>query len=156
MDAALLVLHDKIKKENDVKKVKEEVRTLKRKRQALIDQENKMRDDINRGELGAPSSYRLPLSVNSNSSNKGDAGTSLTYEEIRRLKQTANTKQKLKGVAMCYGVTSHRDEEGGVTKFMFDPYIAGKPYGPFNVCIQFSRSLFINTRVVSICHTNFL
>ena len=47
MDAALLVLHDKIKKENDVKKVKEEVRTLKRKRQALIDQENKMRDDIN-------------------------------------------------------------------------------------------------------------
>ena len=134
MDTALLALHEKIKKEKEIGKVKKDVRMLKRKNEALTNRDQKIREDINRGELGPLSSYRLPLSVISNSPKK-----SISEEDIRRLKQTASIKQKLKGVAICYGVTSFREKTDDETKFMLDPYIAGKPYGPYDLRMKMSR-----------------
>jgi len=140
MDEALLAWNEKNKKEKEVQNVKKEVRILMRKRLALINRENKMKEDINNGKFGPPSSYRLPLSVISQSSNKSGASNSasLSDDDIRSLKQTAKIKQKLQAVAICYGVTSTKDEAEDETKFMFDPYIAGKPYGPYFIQIRFS------------------
>ena len=135
MDEALLALNKEQVREKEMKDLKKNVRVLKRRRQALTDRENKIQEDINRGEFGQFSSYKLPLAV-SHAENKKASTASLSEEEIETLRRTAVTKQKLQAVAICYGVTSIRDE--GETVFMMDPYIAGKPYGPYSLRLRMS------------------
>ena len=131
MDTALLALNEKIKKEEEIKKAKRELGMLKRKKEALATRDQNVRQDINRGVLGPLSNYKLPSEDSSSSPKK-----KVTEEDIRRLKQTARIHQKLKGVAMCYGVTSYREKADDETKYMFDPYIAGKPYGPYDLRLK--------------------
>jgi len=133
MDTALLALNEKIKKEEEIKKAKKELGMLKRKKEALATRDQNIRQDINRGKLGPLSSYKLPSEDCSSSPKK-----KVTEEDIRRLKQTARIHQKLKGVAMCYGVTSYREKADDETKYMFDPYVAGKPYGPYDLRLKMS------------------
>ena len=147
MDEALLAFDEKLKKEKDLQNVKKEVRLLKRKRQALVDRENRIQEDLSKGQLGPVSSYKLPLSVISQSTINSAASASLSEEDVRRLQHTAKIKQKLQAVAICYGVTSFRDESEDETKFMFDPYIAGQPYGPYTLRIRFSRSVQCQCRL---------
>ena len=147
MDEALLALNKEQVKEREMKDLRKDVRILKRRRQALTERENKIQDDINRGELGPLSSYKLPLRVSQAANKK--AATSLSEAEIQTLKRTANIKQKLQAVAICYGVTSIRDEAEDETVFMMDPYIAGKPYGPYSLRLRLSRLVHITVRVSS-------
>ena len=63
MDAALLALNKEQVREREMKDLKTEVRVLKRRRQALTNRENRIQEDVNRGELGPASSYKLPLTV---------------------------------------------------------------------------------------------
>ena len=63
MDEALLALNKEQVREREMKDLKTEVRVLKRRRQALTDRENRIQEDLNRGELGPASSYKLPLAV---------------------------------------------------------------------------------------------
>ena len=137
MDAVLLALNEKQVKEKEMKDLKKDVRILKRTRQVLTDRENKIRSDINRGEFRPISSYKLPLAVSQAENKK--AAISLSEEEMQTLKRTANIKHKLQAVAICYGVTSVRDETEDETVFMMDPYIAGKPYGPYKLRVRMSR-----------------
>ena len=51
------------RKEKDFDKLKQEVKYMKRKRDAMVDREQKIRDDVNAGTVGNTSKYRLPLSV---------------------------------------------------------------------------------------------
>ena len=145
MDEALLALNKEQVREKEMRDLKKNVRVLKRRRQALTDRENKIQEDINRGDFGPFSSYKLPLAV-SQAENKKTAVTALSEEEIETLRRTAVTKQKLQAVAICYGVTSIRDE--GENVFMMDPYIAGKPYGPYNLRLRLSRLVNINVSEV--------
>ena len=137
MDEALLALNKEQVREEKMKDMKKDVRILKRRRQALADRENKIKEDINRGEFGPFSSYKLPLAVSQAENKK--ATISLSEEEMQTLKRTANIKHKLQAVAICYGVTSVRDETEDETVFMMDPYIAGKPYGPYKLRVRMSR-----------------
>ena len=137
MDAVLLALNEKQVKEKEMKDLKKDVRILKRTRQVLTNRENKIRSDINRGEFGPISSYKLPLSVSQAESKK--AATSLTEVDIQTLKRTANIKQKLQAVAICYGITSIKDEAEDETVYMMDPYIAGRPNGPYSIRLRMSR-----------------
>ena len=57
--------------------------------------------------------------------------------DITRLKSIAQTKQKLQAHAICNGVTSFRDKDE--TKFIFDPYVGGKPFGPYVLRMKFPR-----------------
>ena len=149
MDEALLALNKEQVREKEMKDLKKNVRVLKRRRQALTDRENKIQEDINRGEFGPFSSYKLPLAV-SQAENKKAATTALSEEEIETLRRTAVTKQKLQAVAICYGVTSIRDEAEDETVFMMDPYIAGKPYGPYNLRLRLSRLVNIVSEAKSL------
>ena len=144
MDEALLALNKEQVREREVKDLKKDVRILKRRRQALTDRENRIQEDINRGEFGPASSYKLPLTVSQAANKK--ATSSLSEEEIQTLKRTASIKQKLQAVAICYGVTSIRDEAEDETVFMMDPYIAGKPYGPYNLRLLLSRLVNISVK----------
>ena len=144
MDEALLALNKQQVKEREVKDLKKDVRILKRRRQALTDRENRIQEDINRGELDPVASYKLPLTLSQAANKK--AATSLSEEEILTLKRTANIKQKLQAVAICYGVTSIRDGAEDETVFMMDPYIAGKHYGPYNLRLRLSRLVNISVK----------
>ena len=145
MDEALLALNKEQVREKKMKDLKKDVRILKRRRQALTDRENKIQEDINRGDFGPFSSYKLPLAVSQ--SEKKKAATSLSEEEIQTLRRTANIKQKLQAVAICYGVTSTRDQTEDETVFMMDPYIAGKPCGPYSLKLRMSRLVNIDVLV---------
>ena len=51
------------RKERNFEKLKQDVKYLKRKRDAMVERENKIREDLNSGNVGNSSKYRLPLSV---------------------------------------------------------------------------------------------
>ena len=53
----------KSKKEKNFETLKQDVKSLKRKRDALLDREVKIRNDLNSGTVQNASNYRLPLSV---------------------------------------------------------------------------------------------
>jgi len=124
------------RKERNFEKLKQDVKYLKRKRDAMVERENKIRDDLNSGNVGNSSEYRLPLSVLPHPS--VSQNQVLPSElDIARLKRIAQNKRKLQIHAMCSGVTSFKNSDE--TKFSFDPYIGGKPYGPFVLRMKFAK-----------------
>lgn len=124
------------RKENEFDKLKQEVKYLKRKRDAMLDREQKIRNDVNAGNVGNTSKYRLPLSVMP-APNVSQNQVLLSELDVTRMRRIAQTKRKLQVHAMCNGVTSFKSKDE--TKFTFDPYIRGKPFGPYVLRIKFTR-----------------
>jgi len=124
-----------------VDKVKHEVRMLKRKHEALKEREARLVRDIDQGELGDAAQYRLPLSlVSANTAAAAQPSVPrFSAEDVARMRAVASLKAKLQAAAICHGVTCVRDEASDESKYMFDPYIGGKPYGPYVVRITYSN-----------------
>lgn len=140
MDEALLEFDENQKNKEDVDKVKHEVRMLKRKHEALKEREARLVRDIDQGELGDAAQYRLPLSlVSANAAAAQPSVPRFSAEDVARMRAVASLKAKLQAAAICHGVTCVRDEASDESKYMFDPYIGGKPYGPYVVRITYSK-----------------
>ena len=140
MESVLLEFDANLKKDRDIEKVKKDVKLLKRKRQALQERENKVTGDINTGQVAEARSYRLPLSVLPQSAHaqSGQRGQPvLTQPQVQRLRSVAGLKQRLAASAICTGVTCVR--EADESKYMFDPYIGGKPHGPYVLRLKYTR-----------------
>eukprot|EP00092_Neocalanus_flemingeri_P056583 GFUD01067098.1.p1 GENE.GFUD01067098.1~~GFUD01067098.1.p1 ORF type:complete len:291 (-),score=71.71 GFUD01067098.1:193-1065(-) len=128
----------KSKKESNLEKLKQDVKSLKRKRDAMLDREIKIRNDLNSGTVQNAATYRLPLAVLP-PQNLSQRQVLPSEAEVQRLKNIARIKQKLQAHALCHGVTSLRGENNE-TKFIFDPYVGGKPFGPFVLRMRFIRT----------------
>lgn len=126
----------KSKKEKNFETLKQDVKSLKRKRDALLEREVKIRNDLNSGTVQNATNYRLPLSVLP-VQNLSQKQVHPSEVEVARLKTIAKTKLKLQAHAICSGVTSFRDKDE--TKFIFDPYVGGKPFGPYVLRMKFTR-----------------
>ena len=137
MESILLQFDATMKKDREAEKDKKDVKMLKRKRQALLERETKVTGDINTGEVAEARSYRLPLAVLQQPGAR--RGQVLSQPQVERLRSVAGLKQKLAASAICHGVTCVRDEASDESKYMFDPYIGGKPYGPYVVRITYSK-----------------
>ena len=59
----LMEFDAKNKKEKEFEELKQGVKTLKRRRDAMLERETKIREDLNSGVVGNSSNYRLPLAV---------------------------------------------------------------------------------------------
>eukprot|EP00092_Neocalanus_flemingeri_P036758 GFUD01040018.1.p1 GENE.GFUD01040018.1~~GFUD01040018.1.p1 ORF type:complete len:306 (-),score=87.80 GFUD01040018.1:77-946(-) len=127
----------KSQKEKNLEKLKQDVKSLKRKRDAMLDREIKIRDDLNSGTVQNASVYRLPVAVLP-PQNLSQRQVLPSDAEVQRLRNIAKTKQKLQAHALCHGVTSLREDNE--TKFIFDPYVGGKPFGPFVLRLRFIRT----------------
>ena len=142
MEGILLELDARQRKEEDIENIKKEVRLQKRKRQALLEREIRVRNDVNTGQECSVSNYRLPLSVTSRENHGTSSSSNIpnyTEDQVDQLRRLCQLKMKLKATAMCHGVTCIRDEDNDESRYMFDPYIAGKPYGPYVLRIRYSR-----------------
>jgi len=128
----------KSKKEKNLDKLKQDVKSLKRKRDAMQEREIKIRNDINSGTVQNAATYRLPLSVLP-PQNLSQRQVVPSEVEVQRLKNIARTKQKLQVHALCHGVTSLRGTKDEI-KFIFDPYVGGKPFGPYVLRMKFTRN----------------
>jgi len=126
----------KNKKEKEFEELKQGVKILKRRRDAMLERETKIREDLNAGVVGNSSKYRLPLAVlpPPNHYKSQEPPSDL---DVARLRRVAQTKRKLQAHAICSGVTSFKDKDE--TKFIFDPYIGGKPFGPYVLRMMFTR-----------------
>ena len=139
MEGILLEFDAKQRKEEDIENIKKEVKLQKRKRQALLEREIKVRNDVNLGNECSSSSYRLPLSVLSREDQTSSNVPNYTEDQVDQLRRLCQLKMRLKATAICHGVTCIRDEASDESKYMFDPYIAGRPYGPYVLRIRYSR-----------------
>ena len=135
MESILLEFDATMKKDREAEKDKKDVKMLKRKRQALLERETKVTGDINTGEVAEARSYRLPLAVLQQPGAR--RGQVLSQPQVERLRSVAGLKQKLAASAICHGVTCVREAEE--SKYMFDPYIGGKPYGPYVLKLKYTR-----------------
>ena len=135
MESILLQFDATMKKDREAEKDKKDVKMLKRKRQALLERETKVTGDINTGEVAEARSYRLPLAVLQQPGAR--RGQVLSQPQVERLRSVAGLKQKLAASAICHGVTCVREAEE--SKYMFDPYIGGKPYGPYVLKLKYTR-----------------
>ena len=93
MGDLMMALHRKKKQEAKAEEMKNEVKLLKRRHDATLERERKLRDDINSGDLKPSSAYRLPLSTlppPSNALNSQNA--TLALEDLRVLRETALSK----------------------------------------------------------------
>ena len=137
MESVLLEFDANLQKDRDIEKVKKDVKLLKRKRQALQERENKVTGDINTGQVAEARTYRLPLSVLSQA--QSHRGQVLSQPQVQRLRSVAGLKQRLAASAICTGVTCVREAEE--SKYMFDPYIGGKPHGPYVLRLKYTRCI---------------
>ena len=138
MDKILLELDSKQEKEREISSMRQDIKALKRKRQALADRDARLRSNINSGTELPAADTRLPLSVVS--TNREPAPGIISDSDVQELKRIAALKLKLKTTAICQGITSIRDEANDETKYMFDPYIGGKPFGPYVLRVRYSNS----------------
>ena len=94
-------------------------------------------DNVSSYQSVSPADTRLPLSVVS--TNTEPTPGIISDSDVQELKRIVALKLKLKTTAICQGITSIRDEANDESRYMFDPYIAGKPYGPYVLRIRYSR-----------------
>jgi len=140
----MMALHRKKKQEAKAEEMKNEVKLLKRRHDATLERERKLRDDINSGDLKPATAYRLPLSTLPSPSNAlNSRNTTLAVEDLRVLRNTALSKQQLEAHAIGHGVTCWRGESPEEHIFAFDPYVMGRHYGPYEL-----RLKFVNSRMV--------
>ena len=89
----MMALHRKKKQEAKAEEMKNEVKLLKRRHDATLERERKLRDDINSGDLKPATAYRLPLSTLPSPSNAlNSRNTTLAVEDLRVLRNTALSK----------------------------------------------------------------
>jgi len=146
MDALLLEYGEKQEKEKKLEDAKKEIRVMKRKRKALMEREERITEAINSGNMEKDLDTRLPLSVISSDSAQRQSQKNIqkfSQEDVARLQRLAKLKLKLKATAMCLGITCIRDEANDEVKYMFDPYIEGKPYGPYCLRVRYSRGILL-------------
>jgi len=137
---------EKQEKEKELEQAKKEIRVMKRKRKALMEREERITEAINSGNMEKDLDTRLPLSVISSDSAQRQSQKNIqkfSQEDVARLQRLAKLKLKLKATAMCLGITCIRDETNDEVKYMFDPYIEGKPYGPYCLRVRYSRGILL-------------
>eukprot|EP00092_Neocalanus_flemingeri_P103460 GFUD01132414.1.p1 GENE.GFUD01132414.1~~GFUD01132414.1.p1 ORF type:complete len:291 (-),score=78.79 GFUD01132414.1:151-1023(-) len=134
----LMEFDAKSQKEKNFEKLKQDVKSLKRKRDAMLERETSIRNDLNSGNIQSAATYRLPLAVRP-PQNLSHRQVLPSDAELQRLRNIAKAKQKLQVHALCHGVTSLRGDDNE-TKFVFDPYVGGKPFGPFVLRMKFVRT----------------
>ena len=89
----MMALHRKKKQEAKAEEMKNEVKLLKRRHDATLERERKLREDINSGDLKPATAYRLPLSTLPSPSNAlNSRNTTLAVEDLRVLRNTALAK----------------------------------------------------------------
>ena len=89
----MMALHRKKKQEAKAEEMKNEVKLLKRRHDATLERERKLREDINSGDLKPATAYRLPLSTLPSPSNAlNSRNTTLAVEDLRVLRNTALSK----------------------------------------------------------------
>ena len=89
----MMALSRKKKQEAKAEEMKNEVKLLKRRHDATLERERKLRDDINSGDLKPTTAYRLPLSTLPSPSNALNSGnTTLAVEDLGVLRNTALAK----------------------------------------------------------------
>ena len=93
MGDLMMALHRKKKQEAKAEEMKNEVKLLKRRHDATLERERKLREDINSGDLKPATAYRLPLSTLPSPSNAlNSRNTTLAVEDLRVLRNTALSK----------------------------------------------------------------
>ena len=93
MGDLMMALHRKKKQEAKAEEMKNEVKLLKRRHDATLERERKLRDDINSGDLKPSSAYRLPLSTLPSPSNAlNSQNATLALEDLGVLRETALAK----------------------------------------------------------------
>jgi len=122
----------KKKEEKSLEDLKKNVKLLKRKRDALEERENRLRDDINSGSVREASSYRLPLSVTETDPSSRPASPLV---DVRFLLETARSKQNLQCHAITTGITAWKSENSSdpEVRFTFDPCVMGTFHGPYTL-----------------------
>jgi len=131
----MMKLHRKKEEQAKAEQLKNEVKLLKRRHDATLDRERRVREDINAGTVGPLSSYRLPLSVLPSTS---PAPPPPTAEELARLRSAAAARQRLEGLALATGVTCWLGEHGETIVY-FDPYVGGRHYGPYELRLKLPK-----------------
>ena len=93
MGDLMMALSRKKKQEAKAEELKNEVKLLKRRHDATLDRERKLKEDINSGELKPATAYRLPLSTLPPTSNSlNSESTTLAKEDLGVLRRTALAK----------------------------------------------------------------
>ena len=93
MGDLMMALSRKKKQEAKAEELKNEVKLLKRRHDATLDRERKLKEDINSGELKPATAYRLPLSALPPTSNSVNSeSTTLAKEDLGVLRRTALAK----------------------------------------------------------------
>ena len=93
MGDLMMALSRKKKQEAKAEELKNEVKLLKRRHDATLDRERKLKEDINSGELKPATAYRLPLSALPPTSNSlNSESTTLAKEDLGVLRRTALAK----------------------------------------------------------------
>lgn len=131
----MMALHRKKEQEKKAEQMKNEVKLLKRRHEAGVKREERIKDDINSGSVGPISSYRLPLSVLPPTS---QVSPGLGPQEVARARQIGLVKQQLEGHALTQGVTVWQGEVGE-QNLTFDPIVGGRHYGPYELRLKFGK-----------------
>ena len=93
MGDLMMALSRKKKQEAKAEELKNEVKLLKRRHDATLDRERKLKEDINSGELKPATAYRLPLSALPPTFNSLNSESStLAKEDLGVLRRTALAK----------------------------------------------------------------
>ena len=93
MGDLMMALHRKKKQEAKAEELKNDVKLLKRRHDATLAREKKMRDDINSGKIESSTAYRLPLSTLPSPSNSVNSRAStIAMEDLGVLRRTSLTK----------------------------------------------------------------
>ena len=93
MGDLMMALSRKKKQEAKAEELKNEVKLLKRRHDATLDRERKLKEDINSGELKPATAYRLPLSTLPPTFNSLNSESStLAKEDLGVLRRTALAK----------------------------------------------------------------
>ena len=93
MGDLMMALYRKKKQEAKAEEMKNEVKLLKRRHDATLERERKLRDDINSGDLKPSSAYRLPLSTLPSPPNAlNSQNAALSLEDLGVLRETALAK----------------------------------------------------------------
>ena len=90
MGDLMMALHRKKKQEAKAEELKNDVKLLKRRHDATLAREKKMRDDINSGKVESSTAYRLPLSTLPSPSNS--RAPTIAMEDLGVLRRTSLTK----------------------------------------------------------------
>lgn len=146
----LMEYNRKSKEDKKVDELKMDVKRLKRKRDAMAERNNTIRNDINSGIVNEPSHYKLPLgvTVTDPTSDTIDANQALT--DVTFMLETAKTKQKLHCHAISTGITAWKSQNTNDPEitFNFDPCVMGLFHGPYTL-----RMIPVNGRMFLRGHT---